>query len=333
MPNYKRKSYQRYHQRKLFGMTQTTLPASWGGASRLEARAPAPSRRGRTIPVVAPPRTTPWTRTIGTQTKKTGSRKVVSRANASTQTGGYLQWEEQRANVKIGRNSTLLSQLALKMKQAETKVLYKFQGVKAFDDNGYYWLQNIENGYGRRYLPFYALDLTSCVNVQSGSNIVQSTPLCTAYMETSTGNINFDQQSGVLPFVNSGSNLSPYWTMEQSSGSGVNTVLSSSITTDTIQLPHSKDILKWASINFNLWGAKAKSTKYVAQIVQFKDDALLPYHGTAVSSRRTSFYQSMLKQYVFNPISTSGVSEFKKYIKVIKSETFNIGPTRSSTRS
>jgi len=98
-------------------------------------------------------------------------------------------------------------------------------------------------------------------------------------------------------------------------------------------------MLHHASISANLWGATAKATKYMVQIVRIMDEDLVPFHTAPATglpitfatdvpnatSRRNDFYQHMIKSWTFNPISTTGGLFARKY-KVLKTQTITIEP-------
>ena len=99
--------------------------------------------------------------------------------------------------------------------------------------------------------------------------------------------------------------------------------------------PFGKTMIHHASISANLWGATAKTTKYMVQVVRFLDDDLCPtgHEGLGTfaldvpnaTARRNDFYQNLIKSWTFNPIATTGGLQASKY-KVLKTQTITIEP-------
>jgi len=202
--------------------------------------------------------------------------------------------------------------------QLET-VIYRWNGVKSFDTNGNYWLNNRVVTAGRRDLPMYMFDLTSVYANPSTGTAVFSQPLLQLTQATATGDMAFDVR---LNRDALGAATSTAWNVEKTPGQN---------STGDISEPLAKGFLKSLSIKMNCWGAKTKAASYSIQLVKFLDDELVPSHeGFAVdilqqTKKRTDFYQNLIKTLTFNPIAQTG-GAFKGRMKVLKSESFIIQP-------
>lgn len=230
--------------------------------------------------------------------------------------GGYHQWTVAKKNDTLSKALTSTQRINRQLKLAQEKLILRWNGIKDFDNNGFYWLDNRVVG-ARRYLPCYAFDLTSCVNATTNGNVLNAAPMAQLFLDTgavffeSVNTVNYD-----------GTTFSSGWNVERASystsgGSLVNV------------LPHNKDILKWLDVRMNCWGAKSRSTKYTIQIVRFKDDALVPTPLVTANEKRTDLFQSILKPYCYNPIAMTGGIQ-RKNMKVLRSETFVIQPTSTT---
>lgn len=141
---------------------------------------------------------------------------------------------------------------------------------------------------------------------------------------TATGNMYFDSVTGIQS-----DGVSTAFTYLTEKAPVANTA----ILVDERAQPFGRSMIQSASISANLWGATAKATKYMVQIVQIKDDDLVPDHilaaaGTEVTkatAKRNDFYQNMIKSWTFNPIATTGGLQARKY-KVLKTQTITIEP-------
>lgn len=205
-------------------------------------------------------------------------------------------------------------------------VILRWNGVKAFSGNGFYWMQNrVLGGAGApRGLPWYMMDLTGVNNMQ-GATMVNCSPMLQMKQEDATGNIYFDRVQGLRA---DGVTAAPYFLPEKSP-----IAVTGAAPANVDMAPFGRSMLQWVSISANLWGATAKATKYIVQIVQIKDADLVPDHdlaaaGTEVTkatAKRNDFYQNMIKTFTFNPIATTGGLQTKRY-KVLKTQTITIEP-------
>jgi len=210
----------------------------------------------------------------------------------------------------MGRKTTA-AQTALKLTRSQLEtIIYRWNGVKAFDTNGNYWMSNRVDVAGIRSLPLYLFDLTS---VYENPNGAYSLPFLQMSQATATGQVAFTPQVN----NNNGGNITG-WHVEKSPQ-----VL------DNPADPFSKSFLKSLSIKMNCWGAKTKSAQYTIQLVKFLDDELVPLHTSyaadlaVATGKRSDFYQNLIKSLTFNPIAQTGGS-YKGRMKVLKSETFTI---------
>lgn len=204
-------------------------------------------------------------------------------------------------------------------------VIYRWNGVKAFSGNGQYWMQN-RTITGVRYLPWYMLDLTAVNNMRTTAAQVVSYPMVQLRQAAVGGNMFFGTVNGLSP--DGATPISTYAVEKAPVTAGAG------FTGDVNSAGFGKSMISHASIQANLWGATAKATKYMVQVVQITDDDLVPDHdlafaGTEVTKatpKRNDFYQNMIKSWTFNPIATTGGLQARKY-KVLKTQTITIQPS------
>lgn len=272
------------------------------------------------------------------RTSRTPSRTVVVRKPSRARSAPAKLNQGRKAAApktqgsQLGYKSATLS-LAKPMSRAAmtsalTKsmlesVVLRWNGVKSFTGNGFYWMQNRVVGAGVRSLPWYMMDLTA-VNNWSGAAAITTYPMLQLKQATATGNMYFDSVTGIQS-----DGVSTAFTYLTEKAPVANTA----ILVDERAQPFGRSMIQSASISANLWGATAKATKYMVQIVQIKDDDLVPDHilaaaGTEVTkatAKRNDFYQNMIKSWTFNPIATTGGLQARKY-KVLKTQTITIEP-------
>lgn len=303
-------------------ITRYYAPASIATTAGLVARG-AQQAYNQLAPAVRQ-KTIDWSKRARNAVRSRTATQTVTRRKKDSGSNSYTQWDTKNRKDKLSVNMSLVRQMKRILKSNEEKLIFRWNGVKSFDDNGFYWLYNNTIN-GNRYLPMYFFDLTSCVNatLQTGTvpTIIYPQPLTRMYAVPATGAILFDNATGVKA---DGVTTSDDLQIERgsygagSAGTDLNNIL-----------PHNKDILKWISIKLNCWGAKARSTKFTVSIVRFKDDNLQPTPFISANEKRTGFFQSLAKPISFNPVSTTG-SDMRKYFKVLRSETFMIQPTSTT---
>lgn len=222
------------------------------------------------------------------------------------------QRDQSSSKTTLGRKTTA-AQTALKLTRSQLEtVLLRWNGVRPFDTRGYYWMTNRVVTAGRRDLPLYMFDLTALS--QNGG--ISPSPLVQLTQITATGVMAFDIKSG-----------------DGTGGAGALTSTLEVERAPSAVVPFvaaSKTMLKSANIKLNCWGAKSKATQYTIQLVKFLDDELVPNHDgaaavTGQTSKRTDFYQDLVKPLVFNPISKTG-GAFRNRMKVLRTESFIVQP-------
>lgn len=199
------------------------------------------------------------------------------------------------------------------------KLIYRWNGVKAFSGNGYYFLSNKTVDASTRALPLYLFDICAVNNYQSGT-LLRPTPFLQLQQDTS-GSMAFAPIGCVGP---DGAATTTFLVAENSTTTGAGTGL-------TAPAPYSKSVLESVSVRMNCWGATSKATKYTISVVRFTDDDLVPTHGTyaadlaAATNKRTDLFQSIIKPLTFNPIASTG-GAFNRRMKVIKTMSFTVEP-------
>jgi len=212
------------------------------------------------------------------------------------------------------------------------RLVFRWNGVRAFSGRGYYWMSNSPNtNVAYRNLPLYLFDLCSIMNYSEGV-LDSPNPMVALRQVSATGTMAFE----------------PVDCSVDSGGAGVTTKLTREVYTLTgaggginLPAPYTKSMLESVGIKLNCWGAIAKATKYIISIVQFRDKDLVPVHTALADDvaqavinvdngdKRSDFYQSLIKPLTYNPIATTG-GAFAKRMKVIKTMTFNIAPHDTS---
>jgi len=212
------------------------------------------------------------------------------------------------------------------------RLVYRWNGVRAFSGRGYYFMSNrVNTDFAYRNYPLYLFDLSAVTNRGAGT-LLQARPMVALRQVAATGTMCFEPQ--FCTTAAGGVTTTSVLTAEVSTTTGTGGAL-------TDPQPYSKSVLESASIQMNCWGAIAKATKYIISVVQFTDKDLVPIHTAladdiawaaadpVLGDKRSDFYQSLIKPLTFNPIATTG-GAFAKRMKVLKTMTFNIAPHDTS---
>ena len=227
-------------------------------------------------------------------------------------TGAYNQWSQRYAQAKFG--SLTLKKLLKNMTDVTT---FTWQKYARFGDNGQIFMNNHEDTVnGNWSLPCNVFDLTSVANWSNGALNAYS-PLWSLRKKTAAGtNGRYDwiTVAGQDPTGTS----SNTWQVEKSSHK----------VTTQMAYPNEQSVLKWASIELELWGMKNHPTKWTVEVCQFSED-VCPSQGVSADGNYNEFWDSMLKQYQYNPLANNLSGFGKKVFKVLRRYNVDIDPTAS----
>lgn len=246
------------------------------------------------------------------------ARKAAAAKSAKPKTQGS-QMGYKTATLTLAKPMSRAAMTAKLTRSMLESVIYRWNGVKAFSGNGQYWMQNRVVVAGTRSLPWYMMDLTAVNNViGAAGTYTGSYPMLQLKQDVATGGMFFSHVTGISP---GGTSVANYQAEKAPTPSTAEFA------------PFGKSMISHAEIKANLWGATAKATKYMVQIVRIADEDLVPDHNlafagtelTLATAKRNDFYQNMIKAWTFNPISTTGGVQSRKY-KVLKTQTITIEP-------
>lgn len=246
--------------------------------------------------------------------------ETVTRRRQNQGGGDYTQISVARLNT--GRKQPLtLENLAKQVNARNELTIYRWNGMKSFDDNGYYFCGKFDQtATGRKYMPCYMYDLTGVINTTPASGVIGQQALSRMYVQNTTGYVGWEPYQHLL---SDGSTSSTTVSLESASTSST-----------AVNYPHQKSFLKWHDVRMNLWGAKTKAVKWVVQVVKLTDEAMDPWTpkpspGSGNSDGEyQAFWQSMVKPYAYNPIAVVNPLMNRK-IKVLRTYSTIIQPTSS----
>lgn len=249
---------------------------------------------------------------LGMKRKAGGSATVTKRRRYNKSSGDYHQWE--RNSMKTGkriRSSTLQRRV---IKSAMEKMVLGFRGIKSFDDNGFYLMDNINMG-NDRFLPFYIIPLNA------GRVTGASVGCCYRVGVRSAAGVDDGR----------------FWLASQnmvSSDTGLPTTaqLETYYSSKNNGRLGRRSILNYTHVKMNLWGARQKAVRYTVQVVRFTEDKFDPLSvtpGTYVGTEVQQMFESMMKQYTYNPISQLKWEGRNGKMKVLKTFDKTIQPTTS----
>lgn len=248
---------------------------------------------------------------------RTARARIAAAKTAVPKTQGS-QMGYKTSTMTLAKPMSRSAMTSALVKSTLETVIYRWNGVKAFTGNGNYWMQN-RTITGIRYLPWYMMDLTGVNNFTGATPTLSSAvPMVQLRQDAATGNMFFGAISG---YTNNGTSATFNYRPETAPQDLSQTA------------SFGKSMIQSAAIQANLWGATAKATKYMVQVVKILDEDLVPDHNlafagtevTLATPKRNDFYQNMIKSWTFNPISTTGGISARKY-KVLKTQTITIEP-------
>lgn len=256
-----------------------------------------------------------------------GDREMLRRGYNATG-GDYSQFTTE--TIKSGRKQgRSLMKLYKEVRQKVEPSIFRFGGMlQGPGANGFFWCnKKISGDASFDSLPIYMYDLTAVNNVVNNV-YVPAKPFYRAKCAVADGSIVWDYVDGVTNLGTSGALSSDLIAEKVQSSSSLST------------MPHEKSRLLYSDVRLNLYGAKNKAIKWVIQVVKLLDDALDPIPTNSPSSAsqpyqwqtKNSFYQALLKPYIYNPLALTGAEQVGRRIKVLKTYSTVIQPT-STTES
>lgn len=199
------------------------------------------------------------------------------------------------------------------VRASREQAVFRFRGVKTFDDNGYFWCNNFTwTNSGVRNLPVYAVLLNGA---NQGTNTLQ--PMRRLFVNSTgvdDGRLSWWNTTGLLSNGALSQNLESVYSSYPSLNIGQRAFLES------------------VHVKMNLWGSKQKAHRWLIQVVKILDDEVSPFHtatSSFVGTKSQQCYEEMLKEFTYNPLSRLDWRTSKK-IKVLKSFERILQPTQTT---
>lgn len=251
-----------------------------------------------------------------------GNAKGSRGAKTRTQSNGMIQSSEsdlQQRNFTIGRRPGKgLREVRKQVQGNITRTVYGMRALSRYGGvNGEIWLPNSQAALGSKlFAPMVMFDLTGAPNDVRGSIVQPRT----------TWNVNFTTEAATANVV---------WDNAAVANQNLQVEVGAAAGTNVLNTPMSGSILRWVQARMLFYAPTSEATKISVQIVRFKDERLVPPHNAASttgSAFASSFYQSLVRKFMINPIDVSN-PVFDKYMTVLWSNTFIINPKESTDPS
>jgi len=237
------------------------------------------------------------------------------------------EWDYSKRNVTVGKRPRHNLRYVDRMLSAHTeRVQFYATQMSAFGGtNGANYLANKQAADGAiLQAPIKLFDVTSCMNVINNAVVA-------------------GQCAQDLWFTNETATATVQWQGYNSQKWALNNAPEASVGYDNF--PNEKSYLEWVNARFMFYAPTGLPTKIQIDLVQFKDDRLVPsapltgealgYGGVAAATSdafTAAFWQYMLKKFMYNQIEPMD-NTFKKYYKVIKSMTMYLDPKETTDAS
>jgi hypothetical protein len=222
------------------------------------------------------------------------NRMRVRRRNVFDNTQGHR--ELGKVSVRYGRRAKKnLKTLWKTVKAAEEKVFLGNQQLSEFGGgSGAQYFNNAgNNGSLQAYANVRLFSVTGTMNVDTSGNLIQNPVMWypTFTNETDTG-VNDWTPVDVFQLLGSPAQV-----------------------TNIVSYPLATSNLRWYRLKLMLYNAVNFPGKYRIELIQLRDERL---HPTSPSSQfRTAFWQSIIKQWTYNPCAEAD-TKMNKYFKVMK---------------
>lgn len=251
-------------------------------------------------------------------------RKSQSRTVTITRRKGQNEGQNddlKQTSIVLGRKPRYTFNLIRNIVKAnESRLVYGLRAMSRFGGTaGQKTLLNSQTAAGSElYAPLYLIDVTSAPNDVQGSITLPSTMYYTSFS-------NEVDTASYVKFTASGT-ATDHLGLENAPQGG------STIITN---YPMGSSMLRWVQAKMMFYCPTQEPTKINVALVSFRDDRLPPAvvsQGSADSKTDAfsiSFYQSLLKKYMYNPIDVSDPT-VDKYLKYHYSHTFVLNPKEST---
>jgi len=228
-----------------------------------------------------------------------GSNTITKKRKTIGDPAGYLQWTRHEFQRKLGNWTQRKDNW-----KDRASVQYIWRNLARLDGQGAMYMSHW-NDANQIAWPCYIWELNQLPGQTTHA-------ACLAPSRVVTG-VRWDNQNG---YDNAGV-LNPYW--QQFKG-------------DAPVGTTSRFLFKWASAQFDLWGAKANPAEYTVSLIQFKDDDVVPVQFPAVQTDVSvvNFWDRKMKRLTYNPIATDPLPYSSNRIKTIWSQKFMINPTSTT---
>ena len=233
--------------------------------------------------------------------------------------GGQGGYQQHTYRYKKTGSKTALATVAQRLQKVNLDTaVTQFQKMGQFTgDYGAFPLSHsVYTSTQKRFLPLYLMDLTHLAEVGQG-------PLHRAYIWTTgggDGKLGWEVQAGTNK-IGTSTNV-PFY----------------KYATPGYQVATYHDKLHFGlmKIKLNLYGQTNRPTKFTLQLVQFNSDDYTPVSDDGLSTQTAgasvignAFWQPQYKALVGNPIADQVRSRVKA-MKVLRTATYNIGPTSTT---
>lgn len=193
----------------------------------------------------------------------------------------------------------------------------RVQGLSQFDTStGFYALANRRANDGTLGFPVHVWDITSQPNVVGGviSNPVVGFLLgmvsSAAGADCITRTLPSNDATGAAVTVNA-------WTPEN---------VRTSLEPD---MPMRKSIHQWSHIKLNLYGVRARATRFVVDLIMVREEFADFIDGANSNSDKKKLFAYLAWPFVFNNLNQGDVAQSAKYIKRLKSYEVILDPIQT----
>lgn len=235
-----------------------------------------------------------------TQNRKGGSNRVVKDYHGEQLPTRKITYTARPVSTRTLVNSALEPQW------------YRVQGLNRFalTTGGFYGLKNATTATGDYILPVHVWDLTSIINLNApGSANISPNVGFTLYNNTA-GESYAHTLSSVTEAGTTVNNCNLLFE---------NTSYSSRAYDDPLR----KSFHEYSHIKMMLYGTLNRPTKYLIQIVKFKDGEVDPLWAAGTNAEKKKLFHYLASPYMTNMLEM-GTPQAKQYVKVIKTYSVTI---------
>lgn len=240
-----------------------------------------------------------------TKRRSAPRRKYVKRTTPKyvKKTFNSTQPNTSSKSITIGSRKATVSAMLSSIMEPQW---YRCQGMTEYGlTRGFYALRNATTNAGDYVFPAHVWDLTAIINLNSPATGNTQPNVGFALYNTVAG----DSYAYTLASIDSAGTVLGNTNLQFENTSTVSRAYDD---------PFRKAWHEYTNLKMNLYGVAGRSTRYLVQVVQFKDGTVDPITGAGTNVEKKKLFDYLVRPFMYNNLNVPD-PKGKQYVKVLNS--------------